>query len=226
MSELLRTENVSKIFQDGDGNDLTVLQSISFPIQKGQTIAIVGDSGTGKSVFLNLLGGMDKPSRGEIFFQNQPLSGFDSNKKAEWRNRSLGFIFQFSPVLKDLTALQNVSLPCFIQGESSKTANQKAKEALKAVQLEERMNFQAGKLSGGEQQRLAIARALINNPVLILADEPTGNLDPENGEKVVDLMLKQTKNSGAALVIVTHNLALVQGRFEIWELKNKQLHKR
>lgn len=224
MDKLIEISRLSRTFLDGSGNKLSVLQDLDFTIEQQQSVAIVGSSGTGKSVFLNILGAMDTPSSGSVLFLGKDIHKFSLDQAAEWRNRSLGFVFQFYPLMNDFSCIENVLLPAMIRGVSYKEAHQKASEKLAAVGLSSRAHFLVRHLSGGEQQRAAIARALINQPKLILADEPTGNLDPETGRRVIEVLKQETKALKAALVIVTHNHSLAKEMDRVLELADGKLH--
>lgn len=202
--ELIRTEGLKKTY--GDSNKkVEVLKGISLTINRGETVAIVGASGVGKSTFLNLLGGLDRPTSGEVYYEGKPVFKHDDRKLAAFRNSSIGFVFQFHHLLPEFTALENVVLPALIGGASFGEAAERAKSLLNEVGLSARLNHKPGELSGGEQQRTAIVRALMRSPSVILADEPTGNLDSRTGEEVFDILLEQNRSSEMTMIIVTHN---------------------
>ncbi|MBI5643307.1 MAG: ABC transporter ATP-binding protein [Deltaproteobacteria bacterium] len=182
-----------------------VLKGIDLSIKKGETVAIIGASGAGKSTLLNIMGALDRPTAGEVFYKNESLFKYDDKKLAAFRNRFIGFVFQFHHLLPEFTALENVMLPALIGGASSGAARARAEALLKEVGLSERVNHKPGELSGGEQQRAAIVRAMIQGPEVLLADEPTGNLDTRTGEEVFDVLLDLNESNGTTMVIVTHN---------------------
>ena len=204
---LIVLQGLSKSFQKED-QLITVLENVSLEIGYKESLAIVGASGSGKSTFLQLLGMLDKPDKGTIIIggkDTQQMSGYQIDRL---RNAELGFIFQFHHLLPDHNALFNVMMPLLIRGESIAKAKPVASELLKRVGLESRMNHLPGELSGGEQQRVAVARALVGGPKIVLADEPTGNLDPDTSKSIMSLLTQLTEEIGGTLVIVTHNLKL------------------
>ena len=206
---VLSVENVHKRFQKGE-QKIHVLRGINLSIHAGESVAIVGQSGSGKSTFLQLLGFLDRPTTGELTFMDTKQSRMSTHQLDKLRNQSIGFIFQFHHLLPDHDALENVMMPLLISGRSKKEAYQRASELLQRVGLGERMFHKPGELSGGEQQRVAVARSLIASPKLILADEPTGNLDPQTSVDIMDLLLSLTSEIGGSLVMVTHNINLAQ----------------
>jgi|TARA_B100000315_G_scaffold126052_1_gene115841 lipoprotein-releasing system ATP-binding protein len=201
---LISVQNLEKSFKTGKEN-LKVLKNLNFGIMKGEMVAIMGPSGVGKSTLLHLMGTLDRPSTGKIFFNHTNLFEMNDRRLADFRNKNIGFVFQFHHLLPEFTAQENVMMPLLIQGIKKKDALDKANTILGDLDLGDRLSHKTGELSGGEQQRVAIARALANDPEVILADEPTGNLDQKTGEKVHHLLkeLKQAKNK--TLVVVTHN---------------------
>ena len=204
---LISVQNLEKSFKTGK-KTLKVLKNLNFGIMKGEMVAIMGPSGAGKSTLLHLMGTLDSPSTGKIFFNHTNLFEMNDSRLANFRNKNIGFVFQFHHLLPEFTAQENVMMPLLIQGVKRKNALEKANTILDELGLSERGNHKTGELSGGEQQRVAIARALVNDPEVILADEPTGNLDQKTGEKVHHMLkeLKQVKNK--TLVVVTHNSQL------------------
>ena len=201
---MIEAVNLTKSFQMA-GLELTVLKSINLTIAQGEILAIVGASGAGKSTLLHILGTLDRPTSGTVLFEGQDLFQLSDQKQAEFRNRRIGFVFQFHHLLPEFTALENVCLPAYIQNRSAQDAQAEATSLLKDVGLEHRMNHKPGELSGGEQQRVAVARALIQQPNLVLADEPTGNLDTHTGDALFTLMRTLNRSRGITFVIVTHN---------------------
>lgn len=210
MNSLLKTVNLGKNYPLPKGI-LRVFEGINFELLEGDLVAIMGVSGVGKTTFLNLLGTLDKPSEGKILFEGDDLLFHRSKKElAEIRNRKIGFIFQFYHLLPEFTALENIAFPLLIRGVERKEAERKAHEILKEVSLEEKAHIRPALLSGGEQQRVAIARALINEPKLLLADEPTGNMDWKTGQMILALVQELHKKKGLSSVIVTHNEKVAQ----------------
>jgi lipoprotein-releasing system ATP-binding protein len=206
---LLKVENLSKSFHH-KGNLIEVLKSLSFEIYAKERIAIVGSSGAGKSTLLHLLGALDQPSAGEIYFQDKALSSLSEDQLADFRNREIGFMFQFHHLLKELTALENVMMPGLICRQNAQICKKSATELLAQVGLSHRLTHKPSELSGGEQQRVALARALMNKPKLLLADEPTGNLDHKTSEEIHLLLEQVNAQYGITLLIVTHNPELAK----------------
>ncbi|MGM0512349.1 lipoprotein releasing system, ATP-binding protein [Serratia fonticola] len=206
---LLQCERLCKTYQEGNLHT-DVLRNVSFAMQPGEMMAIVGSSGSGKSTLLHLLGGLDSPTSGEVIYKGQSLNKLSSTAKAELRNRQLGFIYQFHHLLPDFTALENAAMPLLIGGTKPALAKEKALEMLAAVGLEKRSKHRPSELSGGERQRVAIARALVNNPSLVLADEPTGNLDKRTADSIFDLLGELNVRQGTAFLVVTHDLQLAK----------------
>jgi lipoprotein-releasing system ATP-binding protein len=204
MSNLLSVRDLRKTFTEG-GSEIQVLQGINLDLAEGERLAVVGESGVGKSTFLHLIGALDRPSSGEILFRGKMLPLDDEAALCEFRNREIGFIFQFHYLLPDFSALENVMLPALIQGIERAQAKKRAEGLLEMVGLKHRMSHRPGKLSGGEQQRVAVARSVILQPKLVLADEPTGSLDLRIGEEVQDLLFELNEQRGIALIIATHN---------------------
>ena len=204
MSNLLSVRDLRKTFTEG-GSQIQVLQGINLDLAEGERLAVVGESGVGKSTFLHLIGALDRPSSGEILFRGKMLPLDDEAALCEFRNREIGFIFQFHYLLPDFSALENVMLPALIQGIERAQAKKRAEGLLEMVGLKHRMSHRPGKLSGGEQQRVAVARSVILQPKLVLADEPTGSLDLRIGEEVQDLLFELNEQQGIALMIATHN---------------------
>lgn len=200
---LLNANNISKSY-----GKLSILKSLDIQINASEIISIVGASGAGKSTLLHLLGTLDKPDTGNIIFNNHDLSKLNDTALSEFRNKNMGFIFQFHHLLPEFTALENVCIPAYIAKENKSTAEARGLALLKLLGLEARAQHKPSELSGGEQQRVAIARALINNPSVVFADEPTGNLDSTNAKEINELFLKLRNEMGIAIVIVTHNAEL------------------
>lgn len=207
---ILEAINLQKIFPVGrDGRQgLHVLKGIDLSVYEGEILAIVGASGAGKSTLLHILGGLDRPSEGEVRFQGKSIFAMNDTELAKFRNRHVGFVFQFHHLLPEFTAVENVAMPAMIEGRSFDVVRDKAAQLLMEVGLGGRLDHKPAELSGGEQQRVAVARALMNRPKVILADEPTGNLDTANSQMLHELLWDLCKSRQQALVIVTHNTAL------------------
>jgi lipoprotein-releasing system ATP-binding protein len=199
-----------KHYTFGDDRTLEILRGVDLVVRPGEAVAIVGQSGSGKSTLLHLLGGLDRPNAGEVFLSGVPLSGQPSDALAALRNRSVGFVFQFHHLLREFTALENAAMPARVAGMSPREAEGRAEELLRAVGLGDRLGHRPWQLSGGEQQRVAVARALVNRPPVILADEPSGNLDPGTSEDLHDLLFDIRERVGLAMVLVTHNPSLAR----------------
>ena len=200
---MLEIKNLDKIYGQGD-TKVHALQNISFSVQKGEVLLIVGSSGSGKSTLLNMIGLLDKPTSGQVLVDDTETTLLNDNQISSFRNSKLGFIFQFSNLLPDLTVLENVMLPREIQSSNGSSIDE-AKKLLCAVGLENQMHKRANQISGGQAQRAAIARGLVNKPSVVLADEPTGNLDSVTAETIVDLMKSMAKKLGQTFIIVTHD---------------------
>ena len=220
---ILKAENIFKSFQTTKKVKLDVLKGISLEIEKEKITIIVGASGAGKSTLLHLLGGLDRPDSGEVFYDSEDIIKLSEDKLAKFRNKNVGFVFQFHHLLPEFTALENVMIPQMINGTSLQQAKSKSEELLKTVGLTERLDHKPAELSGGEQQRVAVARALANNPKIIFADEPTGNLDSVNSEEIHKLILDLKINLGVTFVIVTHNQSLVNLADQIYEIKDGKI---
>jgi len=220
MHNILKITGLEKTYMSGN-KELTVLKNISFEVKKGETFSIIGPSGSGKTTLLGLCAGLDDPSIGNVELCGHNLSELDQDQRAQLRNKEVGFIFQNFQLLPTLTALENVSVPLELQGDP--TAGQKSEALLKKVGLGHRLDHYPSQLSGGEQQRVALARAFSNSPSILFADEPTGNLDEDTGEKVIDLLFELNRDAGTTLVIISHDLELAQKTQHILRLKGGQI---
>jgi lipoprotein-releasing system ATP-binding protein len=220
MSFILSAVNLSKSYQSNKKNKLQVLKSISLEIEENKISVIVGASGAGKSTLLHLLGGLDRPDDGKVFFEQKNIFEFNNDKLAKFRNNNMGFVFQFHHLLPEFTAIENVAIPIMINGTSLSKALVKAKQLLETVGLAERVDHKPAELSGGEQQRVAVARSLANNPKIIFADEPTGNLDSANSESIHKLLFELRDKFQKTFVIVTHNPELMKLADIIFEIKD------
>lgn len=202
---LLEAQNITKSFPLG-GSELSVLKGISLKIHEGEAMCIVGSSGSGKSTLLHILGTLDRPTSGTLSFGGEDLLVKDEEALAKFRHEKVGFVFQFHHLLSEFTAVENVMIPCRLAGESKDQANTSAKALLEQLNMGHRLNFYPNQLSGGELQRVAIARALVRRPKILFADEPTGNLDSQNGMAIQQLFFKLRDTYGVALVVVTHDI--------------------
>ncbi|AKD39354.1 TPA: lipoprotein-releasing ABC transporter ATP-binding protein LolD [Pasteurella multocida] len=208
-SHLLHCQHITKYYQEGS-QQTQVLKDVSFSMQAGELVAIVGSSGSGKSTLLHVLGGLDQPTSGEVFIQNQSLQKINANQLAQLRNQYLGFVYQFHHLMADFSALENVMMPMLIGKQNKSEAQDRAEKMLTAVGLSHRISHRPSALSGGERQRVAIARSLVNHPALVLADEPTGNLDRKTTESIFDLIKQLNQEQNIAFLLVTHDLALAE----------------
>lgn len=222
MNSLLKTKNLRKEYPLPRGT-LCVFEDLSFELAKGEIVAIMGVSGVGKTTFLNLIAGLDTPTRGKVFLEGEDLFGLTYKERARIRNTKIGFIFQFYHLLPEFTALENVSFPLLIGGAEKEEAYARALRVLKEVNLEEKALLRPGKVSGGEQQRVAIARALVNEPKLLLADEPTGNLDWKTGQNILNLVRSLHIRKDLSSIIVTHNDKVAQFCDRTLLMENGQL---
>ncbi len=214
----IRAVSLAKKFRSGEG-ELVVFQDLNFEIEAGTRLALVGESGAGKSTLLHLLGGLDRPSAGAIYYGTRDLQAFSDAELADFRNRELGFVWQNQSLLPEFTALENVAMPLLIRGVSPGEAARQALARLEEVGLKARASHRAGELSGGEQQRVALARALVGRPKVLLADEPTGNLDFRTGEMIIDLLAELHRSHGLTSVYATHNLGFARRCSRILKLE-------
>lgn len=206
---LLQARSVSKSFHTGEG-EITVLEELEVSVGRGERLAILGQSGIGKSTLLHILGTLDHPTSGEVLFEGEDVFAKDPEELATFRNESLGFVFQFHHLLPEFTAQENVMMPGLLRGLSKREMGERAATILDEVEMGHRIRHPVGKLSGGERQRVAVARALVLDPPLVLADEPTGNLDPYTGDRVADMLFDLNERRQTALVVVTHNDSLAR----------------
>jgi lipoprotein-releasing system ATP-binding protein len=207
MSCAIQVVNLKKLYRSG-GAPLTIFADLNFEVMAGEKLALVGESGAGKSTLLYLLGGLDRPTEGAIYFGQQDICKLSGAELAQFRNREVGFVWQIASLLAEFTALENVMMPLLIRGESREAAEPQAMARLHEVGLRDRASHRAGELSGGEQQRVALARAFMTKPPILLADEPTGNLDSQNGAHVLELLVALNKRERTTLVLVTHDETL------------------
>jgi lipoprotein-releasing system ATP-binding protein len=220
---MLDATGLRKVFRGGDGNPIEVLSGVELSVARGEFVAIVGASGSGKSTLLHLLGALDRPSAGEVRLDGEAYGALSPAELALVRNRKLGFVFQFHHLLREFTALENVMLPLLIAGASDAAARSRAEELLAAVGLAGRMSHRPAALSGGEQQRVAVARALANDPVVVLADEPSGNLDYGHSERLHDLFATLARGFETAVIVVTHNRQLARRADRVLSLESGRL---
>ncbi len=221
---VLECRNVVRRFREG-ASTLEVLRGVNLSVQPAERLAIIGSSGSGKTTLLQIMGGLDEPNDGEVHVDGKPMHGTDESAKGDLRNRYIGFVYQFHHLLPEFTAEENVAMPLLIRRTSKPVALRQARDLLERVGLGERLTHKPGELSGGERQRAAVARALITRPQLVLADEPTGNLDAGNGEHVLKLMLELNRELQTSLVIVTHDHSIANRMDRILELENGVLRK-
>lgn len=215
---VLACRGLSKSYRQGP-QEVRVLENVDFAIGPGEHIAVVGASGSGKSTLLNVLGGLDRPDAGEVWVNNKPFSTLDENTRGHFRNRYLGFVYQFHHLLGEFTAQENVAMPIIIGGAKRRAALQTAASLLAQVGLAHRLQHKPSELSGGERQRVAIARALANNPACVLMDEPTGNLDSDNAHAIQTLMRELSQNRSTSFLVVTHDHNFARSMNRIMELR-------
>lgn len=206
-TSLIQTSGISKSYNHS-GSRIVVLDRLSFELKHGETLGIVGASGIGKSTLLHVLGTLDRPDAGKLAYSGKDVLTMDDAQLARFRNRTIGFVFQFHHLLPEFSALENTMMPALIGGVEKKTAQETAEAILVRVGLKDRLNHRAGELSGGEQQRVALARALVQHPAILLADEPTGNLDRNNSDHIHTLLMELNQEMRMALIVVTHNMEL------------------
>ena len=205
--DIIQIRNLNKSFSNG-GVRIDVLKDLDFDLPAAETVAIVGASGIGKSTLLHIIGTLDRPDSGQLLYKGEDIFSYDNGKLARFRNESVGFVFQFHHLLPEFSALENTMMPALIRGSNKHRAMQAAEAILVRVGLKERLHYRVGKLSGGEQQRVALARALVMKPAVLLADEPTGNLDKSNSEHIHSLLMELNREFSMTLIVVTHNMEL------------------
>ena len=225
LSEVLRAEDLRKRFHSA-GTDLEVLRGVTLRLQRGEMVAVVGPSGCGKSTLLHLLAALDTPTSGAVYFEGKAVKSFSNSELAEFRNRRIGFVWQRHHLLADFTAAENVAFPLFLRGVSGTAAKESARQRLEQVGLGGRAESSAAELSGGEQQRVAIARALAGDPALLLADEPTGDLDEKTAESVFELMQRLHRTQRLTSILATHNLSLARRCDRILDLEHGVISER
>lgn len=223
MSAVLQANGLRKTFRGGDGSLLEILTDLDLSIFRSEVVAVVGSSGSGKSTLLHILGALDRPTAGEVYLEGRTYSSMSDAELDDLRNNKLGFVFQFHHLLREFTALENVMMPLLIRGVSEHEARSRAEELLARVGLAGRMSHRPGQLSGGEQQRTAVARAVVGDPRVLLADEPSGNLDAVQSERLHDLLFELARELETSLVVVTHNRSLAERADRTMRLENGRL---
>ncbi len=225
-SPVLRCENLHKTFKSESGpDDLHILRGVDLSVQQAEIVSIIGSSGSGKSTLLHILGGLDRPTDGDVFWDETSIYSHKPDKLADLRNRNVGFVFQFHHLLPEFTAAENVMMPALIRNENKKTAEERAAGLLGRFGLSDRLQHRPSQLSGGEQQRVSMARALMNNPSMILADEPTGNLDEKNTETILELLFELRDTENVSLILITHEKEIAQRCDTLYSLHQGVLDK-
>src|SRR5262245_12354895 len=214
---MIRAVNLTKIYKS-PASQVVVFENLDLTVERGKLVSIVGPSGAGKSTLLHLFGGLDTPTRGEVFFKDEDIFKWNSSDLARFRNHHVGFVFQFHHLLPEFTALENTMMPKLVRGDNRATSEAAARQILERVGLSHRLDHKVGEISGGEQQRVAIGRALVGAPELLLADEPTGNLDHRTGENIFEIFRELHREKDLTSVIVTHNERIAVQCDEVWEL--------
>ena len=222
MSNIIECRSLCFSYSEG-GSETSVLDNLNFEIKPGEKLAIIGQSGCGKSTLLNLIAGLDKPSEGDVFINNSNIAKLNEKERTELRSNNLGFVYQFHHLLNDFSALYNVALPLLINNIDKRKAIKLAEDILMKVDLKNRLQHKPSQLSGGERQRVAIARAMISEPACLLADEPTGNLDADNANDILDLIIELNNKKSTSLLIVTHDLTIANKMDRKLKLSNKKL---
>ena len=223
MSNIIECRSLCFSYSEG-GSETSVLDNLNFEIKPGEKLAIIGQSGCGKSTLLNLIAGLDKPSEGDVFINNSNIAKLNEKERTMLRSNNLGFVYQFHHLLNDFSALYNVALPLLINNIDKRKAIKLAEDILMKVDLKNRLQHKPSQLSGGERQRVAIARAMISEPACLLADEPTGNLDADNADDILDLIIELNSKKSTSLLIVTHDLTIANKMDRKLKLSNKKLH--
>jgi lipoprotein-releasing system ATP-binding protein len=221
-AEVLRAEGLRKVYRSGR-SDLVIFDNLSFQIRKGEMVGVVGQSGAGKSTLLHILGALDRASQGDVYCAQLKLQSLSDEAAADFRNRSIGYVWQFHYLLPEFTAAENVAMPLLMRNENRAQAEGEARKWLREVGLEDRAHHRTGELSGGEQQRVAIARALITNPQILLADEPTGDLDTRTAEAVFELIARLHRDYRLTSLIATHNLAFARRCERVFRMERGRL---
>ncbi len=219
MSKVFETVSLWKIYNSGT-KKIAALKDISLSIEEGEYLSITGPSGAGKTTLVSILGGLNSPTKGKVLFKGKDLFSFDEQKISIWRNKTIGFVFQFYHLIEELTVLENIALPSLLGRKSAKTSFKEARKLLQYLEIEDKEKYVPSQLSGGEKQKVAIARALINNPEVILCDEPTGNLDRESAAKIITFLEELNINENKTLIVVTHNVELAQKAKRVVSLKS------
>jgi lipoprotein-releasing system ATP-binding protein len=222
-SAVLAGQALRKVYRQDDGSELTILDGVEITVERGEVVAIIGASGSGKSTLLHILGCLDRPTSGEVLLNGLPVSRRSERELAQLRNESIGFVFQFHHLLREFSALENVMMPLLIGGVKRSSAADRARELLEQVGLGARLRHKSTQLSGGEQQRVAVARALANRPAVVLADEPSGNLDTHTSEQLHDIFFRLRDEHGVALVLATHNRELAERADRILQVTDATL---
>ncbi len=220
---MIRVEKLSKVYRSGAAS-VVVFRDLDLSVEAGEQVAIMGASGAGKSTLLHLMAGLDRPTGGAIFYRDQEITGLGEAEMSQFRNRQIGYVWQQHHLMQDFSALENAMMPLMIRGGDREEARQKAQTCLEEVGLADRVHHRAGELSGGEQQRVAIARALAGEPSVLLADEPTGNLDEGTGEAVFGLLAQLRQKRGLTTILVTHNRGFAQSCGRVLKLERGSLH--
>lgn len=220
--EILRVEGLSKVYRSGS-TDLVLFDNLSFRVDAGEMLAIVGQSGAGKSSLLHILGALDTATAGEVYFSDTCLTSLNEKAAADFRNRQIGYVWQFHYLLPEFTALENVAMPLYLRGENRRKAEAEARHWLEEVGLADRSHHRSGELSGGEQQRVSLARALITSPKMLLADEPTGDLDQQTAESVFELISRLHASYRLTSIVVTHNLSFARRCTRVLRLEGRRI---
>lgn len=224
MTPFLEARALRKVYMGGDGLPLEVLHRVDLGVERGEIVAVIGASGVGKSTLLHLLGALDRPTGGDVLLEGRGYSTLSEGERDALRNRAIGFVFQFHHLLRDFTALENVMMPLLIRGTPPSVARERARQILEVVRLGDRAHHRPAQLSGGEQQRCAVARAVVHDPKLLLADEPSGNLDHYHGEQLHQLLIGLVRQLEMTLVVVTHNRELAERADRVLRLQDGVLH--